>query len=136
MMSLWTVGNLMVIYLAALGDVPKALYEAAELDGAGRWRRFWRITLPQLTPVIFFNLVTGLIHSVQTFTSVYLLSEGTGAPGESLLVVGLHLFLAAFVDLDMGYASAMAWLVFCALIVATWLLFRSSRHWVYYRFAN
>lgn len=136
LMSLWTVGNLMVIYLAALGDIPQSLYEAAELDGAGRWRQFWNITLPQLTPVILFNLVTGLIHSVQTFTSVYLLSEGTGAPGESLLVVGLHLFLAAFVDMEMGYASAMAWLMFCGLMAATWLLFRSSRHWVYYRFAN
>lgn len=136
LMSLWTVGNLMVIYLAALGDVPQSLYEAAELDGAGRWRRFWRITLPQLTPVILFNLVTGLIRSVQTFTSVYMLSEGTGGPGESLLVVGLHLFLAAFVDLEMGYASAMAWLMFCGLMLVIWMLFRSSRHWVYYRFAN
>lgn len=136
MISLWTVGNLMVIYLAALHDVPQSLYEAAELDGAGRWRRFWRITLPQLTPVILFNLVTGLIRSVQTFTSIYVLSEGTGAPGESLLVIALHIFLAAFVDLDMGYASAMAWLLFCALMLCTWLLFRSSRHWVYYRFAN
>lgn len=136
LVSLWTVGNLMVIYLAALGDIPQSLYEAAELDGAGRWRRFWRITLPQLTPVILFNLVTGLIRSVQAFTSIYVLSEGTGAPGQSLSVVGLHLFLAAFVDLEMGYASAMAWLLFCGMIVATWLLFRSSRHWVYYRFAN
>ncbi len=136
MISLWTMGNLMVIYLAALHDVPQSLYEAAELDGAGRWRRFWRITLPQLTPVILFNLVTGLIRSVQAFTSIYVLSEGTGAPGESLLVIALHIFLAAFVDLDMGYASAMAWLLFCALMLGTWLLFRSSRHWVYYRFAN
>lgn len=135
-MSLWTIGNLMVIYLAAIGDIPQSLYEAAQLDGASRWRRFWRITLPQLTPVILFNLVTGIIRSVQTFTSVYMLSEGTGGPGESLLVVGLHLFLAAFVDLEMGYASAMAWLMFCGLMIATWMLFRSSRHWVYYRFAN
>jgi multiple sugar transport system permease protein len=135
MISLWTVGNLMVIYLAGIGDIPRSLYEAAELDGAGRWSRFWHITLPQLTPVIFFNLVTGLIRSVQTFTSIYVLSEGTGAPGESLLVISLHLFLAAFVDLEMGYASAIAWLLFCGLMICTWILFRSSRHWVYYRFA-
>jgi multiple sugar transport system permease protein len=136
LMSLWTVGNLMVIYLAGLNDIPQSLYEAAELDGANRWQRFRRITIPLLSPVIFFNLVTGLIRSVQAFTTFYVLSEGTGAPGESLLVVGLHLFLAAFVDLDMGYASAMAWLLFCVLMLCTWALFRSSRYWVYYRFAN
>jgi multiple sugar transport system permease protein len=136
LISLWTGGNLMVIYLAGLNDIPQSLYEAAELDGANRWQRFWRITLPQLSPVIFFNLVTGLIRSVQAFTTFYVLSEGTGAPGESLLVVSLHLFLAAFVDLDIGYASAMAWLLFCALLLCTWALFRSSRHWVFYRFAN
>ncbi len=136
LMSLWTVGNFMVIYLAALGDIPQSLHEAAEMEGAGRWHRFWHITIPQLTPVIFFNLVVGLIRSVQTFASIYVLSEGTGAPEQSLLLVSLHLFLAAFVDLEMGYASAMAWILFCVLMLCTWMLFRTSRHWVYYRFAN
>ena len=134
--SLWTVGNFMVIYLAALGDIPRSLYEAAEMEGAGRWHRFWHVTIPQLTPVIFFNLVVGLIRSVQTFASIYVLSEGTGAPEQSLLMISLHLFLAAFVDLEMGYASAMSWIIFSGLIVCTWLLFRTSRHWVYYRFAS
>ncbi len=136
LISLWTVGNFMVIYLAALGDIPRSLYEAAELEGAGPWYRFWQITLPQLTPVIFFNLVVGLIRSVQTFASIYVLSEGTGAPEQSLLLVSLHLFLAAFVDLQMGYASALAWILFLVLVACTWLLFRTSRHWVYYRFSN
>ena len=77
LISLWTVGNFMVIYLAALGDIPRSLYEAAEMEGAGRWHRFWHITIPQLSPVIFFNLVVGLIRSVQTFASIYVLSEGT-----------------------------------------------------------
>jgi multiple sugar transport system permease protein len=135
LISLWTVGNFMVIYLAALGDVPRSLVEAAELEGAGRWHRFWHVTIPQLTPVIFFNLVVGLIRSVQTFASIYVLSEGTGSPERSLLLVSLHLFLAAFVDLEMGYASALAWMLFAALVGCTWLLFRSSRHWVYYRFS-
>lgn len=133
LMSLWGVGNTMIIYLAALGEVPRELYEAAELDGAGRGRRFWHITLPQLSPVIFFNLVMGLIHAVQAFTQVYLVSEGRGEPAESALTLSLYLFLAAFQNLEMGYASAMAWLLVAVLLLATALLFRSSRHWVHYR---
>jgi multiple sugar transport system permease protein len=132
LMSLWGVGNFMVIYLAALGDIPEQLYEAAELDGAGRLRRFWHITLPLLTPVIFFNLIIGLIHAVQAFTQVYIVSQGQGAPSGSLLMLSLHLFLAAFKYLDMGYASAMAWTLFMVVLVVTWLLFRWSRRWVFY----
>ncbi len=133
LVSLWSVGNFMIIYLAALGDIPRSLYEAAEIDGAGRWKRFRHITLPMLSPVIFFNLVMGIIRCVQTFTSVYIFSEGTGAPGGSMNLFSLHLFLSAFSDLRMGYASAMAWIMFVILVMATLLLFRSSRHWVYYR---
>ncbi len=132
-MSLWGVGNFMIIYLAALGDVPRALYEAAELDGASRLRRFWHITLPMLSPVIFFNLVMGLIQAVQAFTQVYLVSEGQGAPAGSTLLLSLHLFLAAFKQLDMGYASAMAWVLFVLVLAVTVVLFRTSRRWVYYR---
>jgi len=132
LMSVWAVGNAMIIFLAAIGDVPKALYEAASLDGAGSLRKFWHVTVPMLSPVILFNLVMGLIKSVQTFTSIYILSEGTGQPGDSLLVFSLHLFLSAFSDLEMGYASAMAWVTFVILVVCTLLLFRSSRHWVFY----
>ncbi len=133
LVSLWSVGNFMVIYLAAIGDIPKSLYEAAEIDGAGRWSRFVNITLPMLSPVIFFNLVMGLIRSVQTFTSIYIFSEGTGAPAGSLNLFSLHLFLSAFSDLRMGYASALAWVMFVGLVVATILLFRTSKHWVHYR---
>ncbi|MGI9515939.1 MAG: carbohydrate ABC transporter permease [Pirellulaceae bacterium] len=133
LMSVWAVGNAMIIFLAALGDVPESLYEAATIDGAGRWRKFWHITLPMMSPIIFFNLVMGLIRAVQTFTSIYILSEGTGQPGDSLLVFSLHLFLSAFADLEMGYASAMAWVMFVLLVICTWLLFRSSRHWVFYQ---
>jgi len=136
LMSLWGVGNFMIIYLAALGDVPVQLYEAAELDGAGRFRRFWHITLPMLTPVIFFNLVVGLIHAVQAFTQVYLVSEGQGAPAGSSLMLSLHLFLAAYKYLDMGYASAMAWSLFVLVLITTIGLFRTSRRWVYYQGAS
>lgn len=136
LMSLWGVGNFMVIYLAAIGDVPRQLFEAAELDGAGRVRRFWHVTVPMLSPVIFFNLVMGLIQSVQAFTQIYLVSEGTGEPAGWSLVLSLHLFLSAFQDLDMGYASAMAWILFVVLLVATIALFRTSRHWVHYQGAT
>jgi len=132
LMGLWGSGNAMVISVAALGDIPRQLYEAAELDGAGQWRRFRHITLPLLSPVIFFNLVMGLIQSVQAFTQVYLVSEGTGEPAGATLMLSLHLFLAAFQDLDMGYASAIAWLLFLVLLTATALLFRTAKYWVYY----
>lgn len=132
LMSLWGVGNFMVIYLAAMGDVPQQLYEAAELDGAGRIRRFWHVTIPMLSPVIFFNLIMGMIQSVQAFTQIYIVSEGTGEPARWSLVLSIHLFLSAFQDLDMGYASAMSWLLFVFLLTATALLFRTSRNWVHY----
>jgi multiple sugar transport system permease protein len=133
LMHLWGVGNFMIIYLAALGDVPVHLYEAAELDGAGRWRRFVHVTLPMLSPVIFFNLVMGLIQSVQAFTQVYIVSEGQGAPAGSTMMLSLHLFLAAFKDLDMGYASAMAWVLFVVIALTTLAMFRTARGWVYYQ---
>jgi len=132
MMHLWGVGNFMVIYVAALADIPRSLYEAAELDGASGWRRFRHITLPMLSPVIFFNLVMAIIQSVQVFTEIYIVSEGVGAPVKSTLVLSLYLFLTAFGELDMGKASAVAWLLFVVLLLITAALFRSSRHWVHY----
>lgn len=130
LMGLWGIGNLVVIYLAALADIPKQLFEAAELDGAGRLRQFWHVTLPMLTPVIFFNVVMGLIQSVQAFTQIYIVSDGQGDPAGSTLTLSLHLFLSAFKDLDMGYASAMAWTLFVLVTLVTIWLFRTSRHWV------
>ncbi|MEN1680622.1 MAG: sugar ABC transporter permease [Planctomycetota bacterium] len=132
LMSLWGVGNFMVIYLAAIGDIPESLYEAAKIDRAGPLRRFWAITLPLLTPVIFFNLVMGVIQAAQAFTQVYLVSDGVGDPAGSTLMLSLHLFLAAFRDLRMGYASAMAWVLFVIVLVVTAWLFRTARQWVYY----
>ena len=136
LMALWGVGNWMVIYLAALGDIPKSLHEAAQIDGAGPIRRFFVVTLPLLTPIIFFNLVMGIIRSVQSFTLIYVVSEGTGGADGSMLMVSLHLFLSAFSDLDMGYASAIAWILLLVLALCTLILFRSARYWVHYRVAN
>lgn len=122
-----------MIYLAAISDIPDSLYEAAAIVGAGRFRKFWHVTVPMLSPVIFFNRVMGLIRSVQTFASIHVLSEGTGEPGGSLKMISLQLFLSAFADFEMGYASAMAWILFVVLLFATLALFRTSRHWVHYR---
>lgn len=133
LMSLWGIGNFVLIYLAALRDIPNSLYEAASLDGAGGLRRIWHVTLPMLTPVIFFNLVMGVIQSVQTFTQAYIVSEGTGGPAESTLLISIHLFLSAFQDLEMGYTSAMAWVLLVILCGATLMMFRSSRYWVHYQ---
>lgn len=131
LMSLWGVGNFMMIYLAAISDVPASLYEAARIDGASGLRRFWHVTLPILTPVIFFNVVVGLIQSVQAFTQIYVVSDGQGGPAGTAMTLSLYLFLSAFKDLDMGYASAMAWIVFLLVLLATVWLFRTSRYWVH-----
>lgn len=133
LMALWGVGNFVVIYLAAISDIPHALYEAASIDGASQFRKLLHVTIPMLSPVIFFNLVMGLIRSVQTFTSIYIMSAGTGQPGESLMTVSLRLFVSAFADFEMGYASAIAWIMFVGLMLCTVLLFRTSKQWVHYR---
>ena len=130
-MTLWGVGNTMVIFLAGLQDIPRDLYEAAELDGAGPARQFWSITLPLLTPVIFFNVVMGLVNAVQYFTQAYVISGGTGAPQGATRLLALHVFLWGFKYLDAGYASAATWLMFVFVAVLTLALFRSSRHWVH-----
>lgn len=132
LMSLWGVGNFVVIYLAALANVPRELYEAAELDGAGRWSRFRHVTLPHLTPVIFFNVVMGVVAAVQYFTQAYVVSDGTGGPTGSTRVLSLHVFLWAFKYFEAGYASACAWTLFVLVVVITLLLFRSSKRWVHY----
>jgi multiple sugar transport system permease protein len=132
LMGLWGAGGSMVIYLAGLQDVPQQLYEAASLDGAGRLAQFRHVTLPMLSPVILFNLVMGLIGSFQYFTQVYVMTRGVGGPQDSTLVYALQLFNAAFTEFRMGYASAMAWVLFLVTLVCRLLVFRSSARWVYY----
>ncbi len=129
-MSLWGVGGSMVIYLAGLKDIPAHLYEAATIDGAGPWQRLTRITLPMLTPVIFFNLVMGVIGAFQYFTQAFVMTQG--GPEDSTLFYALYLFDRAWRYLDMGYASAMAWILFLIVVAITGALFRSQARWVHY----
>lgn len=133
LMSLWGVGNTVVIYLAGLQDVPRELYESAAIDGAGPWRRFWHVTLPMISPVIYFNTVMGIIGSLQVFTQAFIMSGGAdGNPARSTLFYALYLFSTAFYDLRMGYASAMAWILFVIIAGLTWLATRLSRDHVHY----
>lgn len=131
-MGLWGVGGSMIIYLAGLQGIPTTLYEAATLDGANTWQRFQNVTLPMMTPVIFYNLVLGLIGSFQYFTEAYVASGGEGGPVRSTLVYNLYLYQNAFKFFDMGYASALAWILFLIVLVLTVLVFRSSDFWVFY----
>lgn len=131
-LSVWTFGSTMVIFLAGLRQIPATYYEAAELDGAGAFRKFFSITLPHLTPVIFFNGLLTIVHSLQSFTPAYVISGGTGQPADSLLLYTVYLYQRGFVDFQMGYASALAWALLIALAALTGLLFWSSRFWVIY----
>ncbi len=128
LMSAWGVGNSMIIYLAGLQDVPEALYEAAEIDGASKWQQFWYVTLPMLMPVIYFNLVMGIIGALQTFTQVFIMTGGTdGTPAQSTLMYATYLFGTAFFKLRMGYASALAWVLFCIIAALTLLATRALK---------
>jgi len=135
-MSLWTVGGTMIIYLAALKDVPRDLYEAAALDGAGWWSRFVHITWPTISPVTLFQVIVNVIAFLQIFTQPYLLAQtrlnnaGSG-PGQSMLTYAMYLFQNAFSFLKMGYASAMAWVLFLITLLITLVILISSRKWVH-----
>ncbi len=134
-MQMWAVGAMTIIYLAALQGVPQELYEAAEIDGASKTQQFWNITLPLISPVTLFQLITGVIWSLQFFTEAYIIGgAGTspGAPEGSLLFYGLYLYVQAFQYLNMGYAAAMAWILFAITALVTWLLLRVSRRWTSY----
>lgn len=132
LISLWGVGQAVVIYLAGLQDVPREMYDAAEVDGANAWQKIRRITIPMITPVILFNLIMGLIGSFQYFTTPYVITAGDGRPALSLMFYAMYLYQNAFVLYKMGYASAMAWLLFLLVVAVAYLLFRSSARWVYY----
>jgi multiple sugar transport system permease protein len=129
--SLWGTGNMMIIYLAGLLDIPKELHEAATIDGATAWQRTLRITIPLLTPIILFNVVIGLIGGFQYFVQPYIITQG--GPADATLVYALYLYQNAFSYFRMGYASAMAWVLFVIIMVVTLLVFRSSGRWVFYR---
>lgn len=132
-MSLWGVGGSMLIYLAGLQNVPRQLYEAADLDGAGEIRKFFSVTIPMMTPTIFFNLVMSIIGSFQVFSSAYIMTNRTlGGPNESALFYMLYLFRKAFEEFEMGYACAMAWVLFAIILFFTMLVLKSTPFWVYY----
>lgn len=131
-LNLWAFGSGMIIFLAGLRQIPPELYEAAQLDGAGRWARFWRITLPLLTPVLFFNAVLGLVGGFQAFTSAFVVSNGSGGPADATLLYQVYLYQRGFVNLNMGYACAMAWVLLTVMAACTGVLFWSSRFWVFY----
>ncbi len=130
MISLWTVGGSAVIYLAGLQNIPPQLYEAAEIDGASGWQQFWHITLPMLSPTIFFKLVLGLIGTFQTFTSAFVATRG--GPMKSTLFYMLYIYNKGFVSLQMGYAAALSWILTLIILIITVLVFKSSPYWVHY----
>jgi multiple sugar transport system permease protein len=130
MINMWASGYAMVLFLASLQDVPRELYEAAIVDGAGPIAKFWYITVPMISPVVLFNLVTGFIWAFQDFSLPWLLTGG--GPNQATEFYALHLFRNAFRFLRMGKASAMAWLMFLVIVGFTFILFRTSARWVYY----
>ena len=130
LMSIWGSGANMLIYLGALQSVPSELYEAAEVDGAGSARKFFKITVPMITPVIFFTLINGIIQSLQEFQTPFILTGG--GPADSSLFIVLYLYRNAFQWFRMGYASAIAWVIFAFVLVLSLLVMKSSRAWVYY----
>lgn len=131
-LHVWTFGAPMIIFLAGLRQIPEMYYEAASIDGAGRVRQFFSITVPLLTPIIFFNLVLQVIGAFQSFTQAFVVSGGTGGPADSTLFYTLYLYQKGFASLDMGYASAMAWLLLLIVGAMTALNFLASKYWVFY----
>lgn len=132
LIHMWSQGAAMVIFLATLQDVPRSLYEAATVDGANSLRRLWHITVPMVSPVILFNLVMGLIAGFQYFTLPWLLTGGTGGPSKAAEFYALYLYRNAFILLQMGRASALAWILFAVIMLFTYLLFRASGRFVFY----
>ncbi|TDW24546.1 carbohydrate ABC transporter permease [Kribbella kalugense] len=130
LMSTWGFGNAMVIFLAGLQGVPRQLYEAVAIDGGGTWARFRHVTLPFMTPTIFYNLVTGTIGTFQVFNQAYIMTQG--GPNNATEFYIYYLYTKAFTDSEIGYASALAWVLFVIVLVITVLLFRNARRWVYY----
>lgn len=131
-LAAWQFGSPMIIFLAGLRQIPPELYEAAQLDGAGPVTRFLRVTLPLLSPLIFFNLVLQIIAAFQAFTPAYVVSNGSGGPSDSTLFYTLYLYQEGFTQFHMGYASALAWVLFAVIAVFASVAFLTSRYWVHY----
>ncbi len=130
LMNAWAVGGTMIIYLAGLQGIPKSLYESAIIDGAGPVRRFINITIPMLSPTIFFNVIMGIISGFQVFMQAYIMTDG--GPNNSTLFFAYHLYNKAFRDLQLGYASALAWVLLVITLIFTLIIFKFGDRWVYY----
>lgn len=132
LIALWGIlgGNMMMIFLAGLQGVPKELYEVASIDGAGRWHRFWNVTVPMISPTIFFNTILAVIGALQTFTTAFVATNG--GPAYATYFYALHIYNTAFTYTEMGYACALAWLFFVILVTFTYVQFRASGRWVFY----
>lgn len=132
LLNVWTFGAPLVIFLAGLRQIPQMYYESASLDGCGKVSQFFRITMPLLTPIIFFNLVLGIISSFQAFTQAYVVSDGRGGPADSTMFFTLYLYQQGFAEFNMGYAAAMAWLLLVIIAAFTLVNFVAAKYWVHY----
>lgn len=132
LLALWIIGQQIILYLAGLQDVPQDLYDAANVDGANFVHKFRHVTVPMMTPVVFFHLVTSVIGALQFFTVPYIMTGGTGFPANSTLFYSIYLYRNAFQYFKMGYASAMAWMLFLVTLLITLVIFRTARLWVFY----
>lgn len=136
LMAVWGAGNTIVIYLAGLQSIPAHLYEAAQIDGANWWDRFRHVTIPMMSPVIFFNIITGLVASLQAYVLILIMTQGSGAsaggPENSTLVIGLYIYKTAFQYFDFGYAAALSWALFVFIMIITLIQFVLGRRWVFY----
>ena len=136
LLAVWQFGAPMVIFLAGLKQIPQELYEAAEVDGAGPWHKFRNVTIPMLSSVIFFNLLLELINAFQVFASAYIISNGSGGPAGMTNFYTLYLYKRGFADLQMGYASAMAWVLVIVVAIIAFILFKTQKSWVHYAGEN
>ncbi|MCB9076860.1 MAG: sugar ABC transporter permease [Anaerolineaceae bacterium] len=131
-LAVWQFGSPMLIFLAGLKQIPPEMYEAAAIDGAAAWSKFRNITLPLLTPIIFFNLVMQIINGFMVFTQAFIISGGTGRPLDTTLFYSLYLYIRAFTTFEMGYSSAMAWVLLLIIATFTGIIFKTSSNWVFY----
>jgi multiple sugar transport system permease protein len=131
-MGIWGIGNTMLIFLAGLQGVPTELYDASMMDGANPWQQFWNVTFPMISPVVFYNLVLGIVGLFQYFLVPLVVNLGTGAPGGSTMFYNLYLYKTFFSFHNMGYGSTLAWGLFGVILIVTVALFATSKYWVYY----
>jgi multiple sugar transport system permease protein len=131
-MGIWGIGNAMLIFLAGLQGVPTDLYDAAKVDGANGWQAFWKVTFPMISPVVFYNLVLGVVFLFQYFLVPLVVNQGTGRPGGATMFFNLYLYKTFFTFQNMSYGATMAWLLFFLILIVTVFLFWSAKYWVYY----